>query len=117
MIDPVFYFVFGNAVQAQAERDLIVNHRLTQHLVRVLHNKADVPAAFADGHIRHILSVKKKAPFAFAHDAGNQFGERAFSRAVRADQTEHFAFVNAEVYMFEYLGAARRICKADVLRG
>ena len=76
VLDPGANLSIGQAAALQAQRDLVKDHRLGDHLVRVLHDIADMPGTAADVFVFQVFSVKENFTAVGRLKAADQLGER-----------------------------------------
>ena len=76
VFDPGANLSIGQAAALQAQRDLVKDHRLGDHLDRVLHDIADMPGAAADVFVFQVFPVKENFTAVGRLKAADQLGER-----------------------------------------
>ena len=76
VFDPSANLSIGQAAALQAQRDLVKDHRLGDHLVWVLHDIADMPGTAADVFVFQVFSVKENFTAVWRLKAADQLGER-----------------------------------------
>ena len=94
-----------NLPDPKAERNLVIDHRLRDHLIRVLKHDADVLRAFRYGKLRKIRPVHHNASGVRYDKTGQDMRQGRFSGAVLSDDGDHLSFIDvcADMVQNRYL--------------
>ena len=90
------HFRLGQTQPLQPHGDLVIDHRLRNHLVGVLHHVADVLGAAADVDLLQVLPVEEDLPAVLRFKAADQLGQRGFARAVAPHDADHLALADGK---------------------
>src|SRR5208337_3832277 len=93
----------------------VVAHRVVEQN-RFLRDDADLRAQRGQGYIAHVVAVNQQPSGSHIEEARNQVNQRAFARAARAHDGQHFAAPNLKIYASQDLTGAFAVAlvgKAD----
>ena len=86
-----------NPPNSKSKRHFIVNHGLTDHLIRILHHETNHPGTLLDRLPLQIFALVQKTSLVFRDKSADYLGQGALAGAVGAHDADHLPFPDVEI--------------------